>query len=705
MPLEDYLVGVAYLGVTAGSVLIAAGLVVLRRLRHLDGAAMVLAFAILATTGLLVVHLAPGLAGVLSRASALLCAIALLVAAVLLTRGHETRRVHLPRRPVELGGLLPRGLGGVSVAAVVVGGAVVACWSVAAAWSGTVLPSGDIDTLTFHLPNVAKWIQTGSMWRADQFIPLLGNGNYPQNGDAVMLTVVLPFENDAFVRAAGLPFAGVAALSVYALATEAGARRACAVVFAAAYAALPVFMLATYEGAKTDPIMLACFGAGTYFLLRSLRDGHRSSVVLAGLGLGLAFGTKWYGVWSVAVVVLVWGCVWLAARRPWRGLAVAGGWVGALIVLAGGVWLLRNAVKSGSPLYPSAVRPLGITLFDAPRDLPRECGGSTVAGYLTDLDVLREHILPAYREGFRAPGLVLGLGWALGALMILRRLRGPGRLTPTSPVVALTAMVPLLVLAYSLTPYSALGAPGEPFVQANLRWLLPAFLPAAAVAAWAVSNLGARLRVAAEALAAASVIVAIRDGIPLPLGTVAGVTAGLLGALLLAAGVIWLARSGNMARRVGAGVLCGLAVIFLVMAGDRRRERFNRDRYAGDAVVQLLASAETRADRVGLAGVWTRDGISPVLPAFGPRLRRHVDFVGYMTDGQLREYETRRAFLAQVRHGDYDLLVVGRGLAAYGGCRVPGSESDEDAWAREEGFPLLAQTGRLSLYEVLDSPQ
>ena len=51
-------------------------------------------------------------------------------------------------------------------------------------------PSRDIDSLTFHLPNIGRWIQSGSIWRIDQFVPLQANGNYPHNGDLVFLSVV-----------------------------------------------------------------------------------------------------------------------------------------------------------------------------------------------------------------------------------------------------------------------------------------------------------------------------------------------------------------------------------------------------------------------------------------------------------------------------------------------------------------------------------
>ena len=701
MSAGDYLLGVAYFVVTLGSVVAAATLVLRGRLGHLQGAAAALGLAVLVTTGLFVVHVVPGLLGVLSPAAAAVAAIAVLIGALSTAgatvarpghRGTTWQRVRQSARAPRdrlMGALALAGIG------------LVATWSAAAAWAGTVIPSVDIDTLTFHLPNVAKWIQTGSVWRTDQFVPLLANGNYPQSGDVVMLTVVLPWDSDAFVRVVGLPFAAVCGLAVYALATEAGSRRAPAGILAAVFTTLPVFVFSAYEGAKTDVIMLAMFGAGTYFLLRARRDGRRSSLVLAGLGLALALGTKWYALWSVPLVMAVWGGAWLASRGQVRTLIVRAAGVGGLVVLVGGLWMLRNAIESGSPIYPSAVAPLGVTIFDAPRDFVRECAGFTIVGYLDSPGVLRRFILPAFWTGYGAPGVILAIGW-LGAFgMVIRRLRDPERRDWRNPVVALVATVPLLALAYAAAPYSAIGALDEPSTEANLRWLLPALLLAAAASAWALSELG-RLQPPVLGVVLLAVIAGVDDAFEASVPFASGLAGagGVAGVVVVGALMVVLWRSGRTPRRAVVAGAVVLGLIGALVVGDRRQERFYSDRYTEDPVLAELGSASSGSGRVGLAGVWTIDGLSPVLPAFGPRFERDVAFVGPMVDGQLREYASRARFFTELRTGEYELLVVGRGIGAYGGCAVPGSESDEDAWMRAAGYPLIAQTHRLSLYRV-----
>ena len=289
MPLGDYMAGCAFFALTTGPTVAAAVLITRRRLTHLTGVDALLACAVLTIAGLLAVHLLPGLTGVLSRETAAATALALLAGTVLLCRGREPGALELRTPP--LGWVAVTGVG------------LVTAWCAAAAWVGTVIPSTDVDSLTFHLPNMLKWIQTGSVWRTDEFVPLLANGNYPQNGGVIGLAVVLPFESDAFVRVLGLPFAAITGLALYALGRDAGAPASTTALFAAAFVAIPVFFLSAFEGAKTDAVMLAMLGSGTFFLCRFAVDGKRSSLVLGALGLGIAFGTKWYAVWSVAVIL------------------------------------------------------------------------------------------------------------------------------------------------------------------------------------------------------------------------------------------------------------------------------------------------------------------------------------------------------------------------------------------------------------------
>lgn len=694
MPLNDYLIGLAYLAVTGGLVVAATAVLVRRRLPHLRGAPRTLAFVLVATAILLAVHLLPGVVGLLSRRSVLVCAGAVLALTLVVRRSSAGGPEAPPPHPAD-SGRLSWLLASVALGAVVVS-------TVATAWRDSATPSVDIDTLTFHLPNVARWIQSGSFWQVDQFTPLLANGNYPHNGDVVFLAVVMPWENDAFVRFVGTPFVFVAGLAVYAIARELGAPRATSVLAGAVFASLPALSFAAHEGAKTDPIMLATFGAGALFLLRHFRTGRRSDLVLAGLGLGIAFGTKWYGVTSVAGVLAVWAGAWLLDRRPARGLVASGGLLVAVIAAAGGFWLVRNLVESDNPFFPTEIAVLGATIFDAPRDFIRECAGFQIIDYLTSPGVWRTFILPDYADNYAVAGGLVAAGWTLALLLSVLRARRPGsRDLSSGKVLAVVAAAAALAAAYAATPYSAFGPRDAPaFVGANTRWALPAFLIAAPVLAWVAARVQ-RLRLAVELLALVAVADGIRRGLP-----VRGELLVKLGLLLAVAAGIGYATVRLTSRLGRAPALAARSLVVVAVAGSliavgyARQQDFNASRYltAGDPVISWFGRSAPEGHTVALAGVWDVRGLSPVLPAFGPRLGNDVEFVGEFVHGQLREYRTPPELQAALRRGNYDLMVVGKGT--YESCPVPGSEVDENAWARAEGFQKLAESERLVLYDL-----
>jgi hypothetical protein len=571
-------------------------------------------------------------------------------------------------------------------------------YTAAGAWAGSGAASGDTDTLTFVLPNLISWMQSGSVWGVHQFTPLLANGNYPHNGDLLLLGSVMPFDSDAFVRAAGLPFVAVTGLAVYALARKADAPRATSALVAAAVAALPVFQIAAFEGAKADIPMLATFGAGLVFLARHLQASRRSDLVLAGLGLGLAFGTKWYAVWSVAIVVVVWAGLALLASRQWRPVAARLAGVGVLILLVGGFWMLRNAIESGSPLYPTPVHLAGLTVFGTPHDFIRACSGYSIASYVDEPGIIRKLVYPAWRAGYEGPGLVLSLGWLAGTAWLVRDLRR-GLRGGALPVIALCAVsAPLIAVVYVSAPYSAIGEAGAPFAQANLRWLLPAALPAAAVTAWALARVP-RLRPFLEVAILVAVFDGLRQGLDVSSQDVALPGLGLAAVTAAAAGAVWLWRRGDGSRVAAAG-LAGALVLVLGAAGYARQRHYAEHRYAdADPVIQALARSGGSGRRVALAGSWGGGVLSPVLPAYGPRLRGHVQFVGHTVRHQLREYDRREDWLAAIRRGRFQYLVVGRNGYSPS-CRVPGQETDDDAWARRSGFRPLAQSANETLYRI-----
>ncbi len=152
-------------------------------------------------------------------------------------------------------------------------------------------------------------------------MPRFPTGAYPNNGDAVFLALMLPWHSDAFVRLAEVPWLALTGVATYAIAIELRASRGTALLFAAML--LAVRAISSFALVQLDPdtFLLATFGCAALFLVRNLRRRDRSESILAGVGLGLAFGTTWYGVPATVALLAVWGAVSLL-RGP-RAAAVA----------------------------------------------------------------------------------------------------------------------------------------------------------------------------------------------------------------------------------------------------------------------------------------------------------------------------------------------------------------------------------------------
>lgn len=683
MPLGDYLAGLAFFVATAGSVGLAAWLVLRKRLGHLRGAPGVVAFGVLATAGIVAVYLVPGIVGLLSRSATLLVALALALAAVRLPRHGEETTDPPPELPASgRGSTVLAGAGALTVA-------IVAALELVKRGAA---PVANIDALTFHLPDIARWIQSGGYWQVDQFVPGLAHGNYPQNGDLLLMSTVLPWSNDAFVRFVGPAFFALTGVALYALACEVRASRATAVLGAAMLLAIPAVFQPALLQVMTDPVMLAAFSAGLLFLTRSFRNRRRSELVIAGIALGLAFGTKWYGVSSVAVVILVWLGASLLARRSIRSVGRDGAIVSGAVGLAGGFWLLRNLVESGNPLFPVKVAPLGITVFDAPADLIRERVGFSIADYLTDPAAWSAYILPDFASTLGLPALFLALALVVtAATALIDRRRGLKRWH--APVAGVTTAA-LLACAYAITPTSALGTLGMPrLTEANTRYAVPALIACVPLAASAMT----RLR-GGSLLAQLFVVTAILEALRHSTSTTALAVAGSAACLVTVAATwpregLLKARRWPRAKAVQVTAVAALAIAAVVL-GYFGQARYNDGRYAAiQPTFDLVLNSAPSGARIGLAGTWSSSGYSPVWPLFGPRLGNTVEYVGPLESELLQQYTTSSAFASALERKELDLLLIGRG-------DPPAERVAEGRWAQEAGFEEVARDDRFTLYRA-----
>lgn len=671
----------------AGALLLAR-----RRLPWLKGAERVVAVGVLATTGVLFAHMVPGVLGLLGRGSVFIASLVWLAASALIPAAEPEPDPLGPNTgPADPGSRYSMPV------AVVVAGAV-ALLFVAFGRDQLTVPSGSVDFNSFHMPDVVRWIQTGSLWQVPAFLPGVSPGNYPNNGDVLLLAFSLPWHNDFAVRAPIYAAFALTGVATYALALRVQAPRAAAIVAGALICAVPAVVISALTHAITDSVALFGFAAALLFLVRHHRSGRLSDLTLAGLGLGISFGTKWYAVSGVAVVVGVWAIASLAGGTRSRTIARHGLFLCGLIALTGGFWLLRNWVESGNPFFPVRLAPLGVTIFDAPYDEVRARAGYTIAHYLTDAQAWKDFIFPQYRHALAAPaGLALVGALVAGGVLVARRHRGvPSR----GPLLAGLACAVVLIAVYIGTPYTAGGPEDFPIlVGADSRYVVPALLICVVLAAW-VSGKAAWGSVGFAVLGLAAVLHGMGwatrgelSGVRFGLGDWVEGTVILVAVALGAWVVVRVVRSRPSSEQTAVvyGVL-GVAGLALLVGGYEVQKRFNDDRFAlGEPVIDKVVRDASADRRIGLAGVWTDQGLAPILPSFGPRFENDVEYVGPIVREQLRRYEDPASFRQALRAGQFDLLIVGRGRP-----ELPPPE--EGAWAADAGFKLIARSDRLELY-------
>jgi hypothetical protein len=650
---------------------------------------------VLITAFLLVVHVVPGAFGVLDRWTV----VAASVLALLLVWGSTGRRAFIASattadRAAAFAGRADESPIGWTLA--------LAAVALVAGYTGGFLrtefgtvPVG-IDALTFHLPDVASWIRTGSLWQIDQFVPGQAHGNYPNNGDVLFLLLVLPFKSALLVRAAMLPYLALTGIAVFAIGRELGASRPLAVTYGAALCAIPSIAWPTLIDTETDTVMLFAFATGILLLLRHARTASRFELVVAGLALGISFGTKWYAVPDVVVVLVVWTVGSRLAGERVARVARSGLWLLGLTLALGGFWLLRNLVESGDPFFPAKIAPLGVTLFDAPPDLVQQLGGFTIGDYLLEPHVLGTYIVPALRDALQVIGLLIAGSALVAGAIAAWELRPGTRRRPAdarAPVLALAVTAVLLAIVYVFTPDTALGPLNLPVqAEANVRYLMPALIAAAPLAAWLCTRLG-RLGQVVQLAAVALIVKALARVYPDHQGF-----AIALAAIVFCVGVAWWAiRQRSPTPRLSGwlrpAAIYALLMVALVAGAFRARSRFTYRTYAAaDSTLSWLLANAPSGHAVGLANVWSNAGFSPIFPAFGPRLGNRVGYLGPFVRHLLGQYPTEASFAGGLRRGRYDLLVIGLGFPD------PQPQVPDETWAHAAGYAEVARSPRLALY-------
>jgi hypothetical protein len=139
----------------------------------------------------------------------------------------------------------------------------------------------------------------------------------------------------------------------------------------------------------------------------------------------------------------------------------------------------------------------------------------------------------------------------------------------------------------------------------------------------------------------------------------------------------------------------GLAVL---VCGYAVQRRLNHQRYGAFDATYLWVQQHPGAQKIGLAGSFDFNGLSPAWPMFGSRLKNSVTFVGRIHDGQVTQFSSPAAWLAALRRGRYDLVEIARNPA-------PAPMSNHElGWAASAGLPVVSESPYFELVRVPVSP-
>jgi hypothetical protein len=522
------------------------------------------------------------------------------------------------------------------IAAVV---AVLAVAALAAVWvipTLSTLASGfdRTDTLWYHLPLAAKFVQTGYLGHIYFFDPIFLASFYPANSEVIHAVPMLFFDRDIVSMVINLGCLSMSLLAAYCIGRPYGVGPQALI---GASIALGSQSLVEFQaGEALNDITGVAFVLAAVAILvngyaasRAARPGSipitgraiaPTALAVAGIAAGFAAGVKLSFLAPVAALFV--GVIVIAPRLTRLRATLV---FGIPMLAAGGYWYVRNLVAVGNPIpYIGSIGPISLP---APvRDFQLR-PDFAVVHYWNDTGVWSNWFAPGLHESFGTlwPATLLGmLGVAVYAIW-----RGG------EPILrALGAFVIVTAVAYVFTPLTAAGREGQPIAFTwNVRYLAPAIAVGLAILP-CLPVVRATARRRAMVLAAMSIVLAFTVGslVQWHQGHVKGALAAAF-LVVVGAGAIALAHRGGWlaSSRSGMRIAAAVGAAAVVIAGGYVAERHyleNRFEDAGqsqDLTEALRWANDIRDARIAVGGI---RGVFTQYPFYGTDLSNEVQWLG-----------------------------------------------------------------------------
>jgi hypothetical protein len=668
-----YLVGVVLLVAAVAPVVLGARSIRTRVLPGWRGPPAWVADVVVAVTALIAVAEVLGVLGILYLAPLVAACVATGAGMIALAGRLASGDPAPPPEPSRPPGRLE------TAAAWAAGALVLSTWSARVATEydrGMTTP----DTVWQHLPAAARFVQDGSIRELQYFDREPFTVFYPFHSSLLHAEGILLFGSDVLSPVLNLGWLALALVAAWALGRPVGAAAACTLAVAVVLAS-PILVSTQAGGAYTDVIVIALVLAS--FALIANGGVRGPPLVLAATAAGLALGTKYTAIPTVAVITV--GVVALADRG--RRARTAAVWIG-VAVLAGGFWYARNLVHTGSPM-PAYDIPFLPNVTD--QLVPRE----TVAHYLENGDTRRAFVEPALDLNFGpAWRFVIGLSLAGMVASLLSRER-------LARLLAITGLVS--AAAYVFSPL-VLGTEGFPYLlKYNVRYVTLAIaLGLVALARRPGLRGGVPGAVVLWSLVALLVVTQTDDSLWPAAHQWTGVEAGV--ALLAVAALMALLLPRRRGLALGVAAVAAVAV---AAGGALVHHDYLRDRYTRAAALRFKISPVGRYwewarsqhdERIAVAGDYV------TYPMYGDDLTNRVEYMGHHgAHGGFTPIDNCPEWRRALNDGHFDYVMTSRLPEDLEGAPPAEGWTRTDASATEVATNAVSRAGHGALFRV-DGP-
>ncbi len=360
-------------------------------------------------------------------------------------------------------------------------------------WEQVLFPTTNYDSLTYHLPAMVTWVQSGSTLANVR--PVDQTPFYPFDWELLSAVGFLPFHQDLALGWANLIAWGLLLLSAYTVMRQLEVRRDVALAISLIASSTPA-VLSKLNSAEVELGLAAIFAVVMCLLSSFLVRGRLRAPMLALPFLGLLCGIKFTGlpyaaVFAVIILILVcYPRLRGKAGRSFDGWTWRGGLCFAMwFAVIAGYWYVRNWILFDNPFGSIEIRIAGVVIFPGTSFHMDQLAGTSLAACFSPLNLNHWKVLSEQLVlQFGMPILVL-LPLSLFGLFFFRKANRAGS------VVLFVNFTLVLVIAvlYCFTPVTAKVSPDSPamtsWIGLAFRYGFPVLGPLAVLAGWGASRL------------------------------------------------------------------------------------------------------------------------------------------------------------------------------------------------------------------------